>query len=58
MSKWLESLYNYLLKFRGANNPPLAYVERSQVAVKPHAMDPADDYEDVDQEMTARAPHD
>ena len=52
MSKCLESLDDYLLKCRGVNKCPLAYVVRSQVAVKPHAMDPAIDYENIDQEMT------
>ena len=56
MYKWLESLDDYLLKFRGVNNPPLEYVARSKVAVKPHAMDPATDYENADQEMTSRSP--
>ena len=58
MSKWLESLDDYLLKCRGANRPPLAYVEISQVAVKPHARDTATDHEYFYQEMTSRAPHD
>ena len=58
MSKWLESLDDYLLKCRGANKCPLAYVARYQVAVKPHAMDPAADYENIDKEMTSRSPHD
>ena len=49
MSKWLESLDDYLLKCQGVNKWPLIYVARSQVAVKPHAMDPAIDYENVDQ---------
>ena len=49
MSKWLESLDYYLLKCRRANKSPLAYVVRSQVAVKMHAMDPATDNENVDQ---------
>ena len=40
------------------NKCPLAYLARSQVAVKPHAMDPAIDYENFDQEMTSQAPHD
>ena len=40
------------------NKPPLAYVARSQVAVKPHAMYHATDNEIVDKEMTSRAPHD
>ena len=58
MYKWIESLDDYLLKCRGVNKCPLAYVARSQVAVKPHAMDPAIDYENFDQEMTSRTPHD
>ena len=40
------------------NKSPLAYVARSKVTVKPHAMDPVTDYENVDQEMTSRAPRD
>ena len=48
MSKWLESLDDYLLKCRGVNKCPLEYAVRSQVAVKPHTMDPAIDYENVD----------
>ena len=58
ISKWLESLYDYLIKSRGVNKFPLAYVVRYQVAVKPHAMDPATDYENIDQEITSRSPHD
>ena len=58
MSKWIESLDGYLLKFQGVNKCPLAYVSRSQVAVKPHSTYPATDYENADQEMTSRAPHD
>ena len=53
MSKWIESLDEYLLKYGGVNKCPLAYVAIYQVAVKPHAMDPATDYENVDQEMTS-----
>ena len=49
MSKWLESLDDYILNFWGVNKFPLAYVAISQVAVKPHATDPATDYENVDQ---------
>ena len=58
MSKCIESLYDYLLKYQRVNKCPLAYVARSQVAVKQHAMDPATDYINVDQEMTSREPHD
>ena len=49
MSKWIESLDDYLLKCRGANKCPLVYLARSQVAFKPHVMYPATDYENVDQ---------
>jgi hypothetical protein len=35
----------------------LDYVVRPYIEVKPEAEDPADGYETVDQEMTARAPH-
>ena len=31
---------------------------RYQVGIKPHAMDTAANHENVDQEMTSRAPHD
>ena len=58
MSKWLESLDDYLSKFRGANKCPLEYVARPQVAVKPHAADPDTEYENVDQDMTSWAPYD
>ena len=40
------------------NKSPLAYVSRSQGAIKPHATDPSTEYENVDQEMTSWAPHD
>ena len=36
MSKWLESLDDYLRKVRGVNKCPLAYISREDVAVKPH----------------------
>jgi hypothetical protein len=35
----------------------LDYVVRPEIAVKPEAEDPPENYETVDQEMTARAPH-
>ena len=57
MSKWLESLYEYLLTCQGVHKCPLAYVARAQVAGKPHAKDPATDYGNVDQEMTSLAPY-
>ena len=36
----------------------IANVARAKVLVKPHAEDPATAYENIDQEMTSRAPHD
>jgi hypothetical protein len=35
----------------------LDYVVRAEIAVKPEEEDPPENYETVDQEMTARAPH-
>jgi hypothetical protein len=35
----------------------LDYVVLPEIAVKPEAEYPAENYETVDQEMTARAPH-
>ena len=58
MYKWLESLYDYLLKCRGVNKCPLADVVGYKVAVKPYAIDPAIDDENVNKEMTSREPHD
>ena len=58
MSKWLESLDDYLLKCRGVNKFLLVYIARFQVVVKPHSIDPATKYENVDQEITSRASHD
>ena len=49
MYKWLESLYEDLLKCWVVNKCPLAYVARYQVAVKPHEIYPAIDDENVDQ---------
>ena len=40
------------------NKFPLAFVVTAQVVVKPHAADTDTKYENVDQEMTAWAPHD
>ena len=58
MSKRLESLFINLLKYQGVNKCNLAYVARSQVAVKQHAMDSDTNDENVDKEMTSRAPSD
>ena len=45
LKEWIESLYDYLFKCWEVNKCPLEYVARAQVAVKPHATDPATDYE-------------
>jgi hypothetical protein len=41
----------------GGTGDTLDYVVRPDIAVKSEAEDPADGYDTVDQEMTARAPH-
>jgi hypothetical protein len=41
----------------GGTGATLDYVVRPDIAVKLEAEDPADGYDTVDQEMTARAPH-
>ena len=58
MAKWLEGLDNYLMILRGVNKCPLGYVKRDIVAVPEHADDPSIGYANMDEEMTARAPHD
>ena len=40
------------------NKCPLTYVVIAQVAVKPHAADPANEYENFDQYMISQTPHD
>jgi hypothetical protein len=53
----LENIKEYLASQYGFNGATLDYVVRPGIAVKPEAEDPAENYETVDQEMTARAPH-
>jgi hypothetical protein len=53
----LENIKEYLASQYGDTVATLDYVVRPDIAVKPEAEDPAENYETVDQEMTARAPH-
>jgi hypothetical protein len=53
----MESVQEYLAAYYGAKGSTLDYVIRQEVEVKPHASDPSDNYDTVDIEMTARAPH-
>jgi hypothetical protein len=53
----LEKIKEYLASQYGVTGATLYYVVRPYIAVKPEAEDPAENYETVDQEMTARAPH-
>jgi hypothetical protein len=53
----LEKTKEYLASQYGVTGATLDYVVRPDIEVKPEAEDPADGYETVDQEMTARAPH-
>jgi hypothetical protein len=53
----LEKIKDYLAYQYGVTGDTLDYVVRPVIEIKPEAEDPADGYETVDQEMTARAPH-
>jgi hypothetical protein len=53
----LETIREYLASQYGVTGATLDYVVRPDIEVKPEADDPAEGYEIVDQEMTARAPH-
>jgi hypothetical protein len=52
-----KSIREYLTAQYGAKGSTLDYVIRQEVEVKPHASDPSENYDTVDLEMTARAPH-
>jgi hypothetical protein len=56
-SRTLEKIREYLASQYGVAGATLDYVVSPDIEVKPEAEDPADAYETVDQEMTARAPH-
>jgi hypothetical protein len=53
----LEKIMEYLASQYGFTGATLDCVVRAEIAVKPEAEDPPENYETVDQEMTARAPH-
>jgi hypothetical protein len=53
----LEKIKEYLASQYGVAGATLDYVVHSDIAVKPENEDPAENYETVDQEMAARAPH-
>jgi hypothetical protein len=53
----LEKIREYIASQYGVTGATLDYVVRAEIAVRPEAEDPPDNYETVDQEMTARAPH-
>jgi hypothetical protein len=56
-ARTLEKIKDYLASQYGVNGAILDYFVRPDIAVKPEMEDPAENYETVDQEMTARAPH-
>jgi hypothetical protein len=53
----LEKIKDYLASQYGVTGETLDYVVRPEIAVKPEAEDPPENYETVDQEIMARAPH-
>jgi hypothetical protein len=53
----LEKIKEYIYYQYGVTGATLDYVVRPEIAVKPDAEDPAENYETVDQDMTAREPH-
>jgi hypothetical protein len=53
----LETIREYLASQYGVTGDTLDYDVRPDIEFKPEAEDPAENYETVDQEMTARAPH-
>jgi hypothetical protein len=53
----LETIKEYVASQYGCTGATLDYIVRSDISVKLEAEDPADGYDTVDQEMTARAPH-
>jgi hypothetical protein len=53
----LEKIREYLASQYGVTGATLDYVVRAEIVVKPEEEDPPENYETVDQEMTARSPH-
>jgi hypothetical protein len=57
LPRTLEKIKEYIASQYGVTGATLDYVVRAEIAVKPEAEDPPDNYETVDQDMTERAPH-
>jgi hypothetical protein len=53
----LEKIKEYIASQYGVTGATLDYVVLPDIASTPDAEDPAERYDNVDQEMTARAPH-
>jgi hypothetical protein len=53
----LEKIREYLASQYRVTGATLDYVVRAEITVKPEEEDPPENYETVDQEMTAREPH-
>jgi hypothetical protein len=53
----LENIKEYLASQYGGTGATLDYIVGAETVVKPEAEDPAEDYDTVDQEMTAHATH-
>jgi hypothetical protein len=53
----LDTIREYIDSQYGVTGDTLEYVVRPDIEVKPEAEYPAESYETVDQEITARAPH-
>jgi hypothetical protein len=53
----MKNIKDYLASQYGVTGATLDCVVRPEINVKPKAEDPAENYETVDQEMTARATH-
>jgi hypothetical protein len=53
----LETIKEYLFSQYGGTGDTLDYIVRPDFAVKPESEDPVEGCDNVDQEMTARAPH-
>jgi hypothetical protein len=53
----LETIKEYISSQYGGTGATLDFGVRLDIAVKPESEDPAEGYDTVDQEMTARAPH-
>jgi hypothetical protein len=53
----METIVEYIASQYGVSGVTLDYVERPYIEVKPEAEDLAEGYENLDQEMTSRAPH-